>query len=174
MSSVLGMQSNGKVIIFKGLNDEKPDLQPADEIDLSDFKDTYLIYKPLGSPFLNGEVRPGYGNRYSGDYRKRSPEYFWPVQKPESRGPTAFSRYFRRFPIIFLGYPMDMWHFRLVGQVFRSIGVNLNDSTNLAVRLPVSDMENMAWRRLGVNSCPWIPTILPEGFVKIYESGRSA
>ena len=61
---------------------------------------------------------------------------------------------------------MDMWHFRMVGQVFPSIGLNLNDSTNLAVRLPVSDMENMAWRRLGVELLPMDPNDFARGVCK--------
>ena len=57
------------------------------------------------------------------------------LENQSTRVPTTFSRLFQRYPIVFLGFPMDMWHYRLVGQVFQSIGVAKSGSNNVAVRI---------------------------------------
>ena len=52
---------------------------------------------------------------------------------------------------------MDVWQFRLVGQVFHSVGVPSKTSRSFAVRVPVSIMENLAWEKLGVGLVPVTP-----------------
>lgn len=167
-------EHDGKILVLKGPNDQKPDIQPADEIDLSDFKGNYIIYKPLGSPFLNGRPDPDMAIDTVAITESDHLNIFGQLKNQSTGVPTALSRFFQRFPIIFLGYPMDMWHFRLVGQVFRSIGLNLKDSVSLALRIPASDMENMAWNRLGVELLPMDANDFARGVCKIYESGKAA
>ena len=87
-------EHDGKVIIFKGLNDEKPDLLPADEIDLSDFKDTYLIYKPLGSPFLNSWPDPDMAIDTVAITESDHLTIFGQLKNQSTGVPTAFSQVF--------------------------------------------------------------------------------
>ena len=125
------------------------------------------IYKPLGSPFLHHHLDPDLEIdtvvMTEADYlifRGR-------LENQSTRVPTTFSRLFQRYPIVFLGFPMDMWHYRLVGQVFQSIGVAKSGSNNVAVRIPASQMEERAWRRLGLNPLQMDPNEFAQ---KIYET----
>jgi hypothetical protein len=167
-------EHDGKILVSKGPNDEKPELLPADAIDLGDFRDGYLIYKPLGSPFLNNRPDPDMAIDTVAITETDHLNIFGRLRNQSTGVPTVFSRYFQRFPIFFLGYPMDMWHFRLVGQVFRSTGLNLKDSVSMALRIPVSDMEAMAWKKLGVDLVPMDANDFVRGVCNIYESGKAA
>jgi Domain of unknown function (DUF4062) len=147
-------EHDGKVIVFRGPDDDKPEYRAADNIDLSGAKDSYIIYKPMGSPCLHHLFDPDLEIdtvvMTEADYL-----IFLGGQKNQNPRvptvPTAFSRIFQRYPIVFLGFPMDMWHFRLVGRMFQSIGVAGSSSNNVAVRIPASKMEGLAWRRLGLD-----------------------
>jgi hypothetical protein len=167
-------EQDGKILVLKGPDDQKPDIQPADEIDLGDSKGNYIIYKPLGSPFLNGRPDPDMAIDTVAITESDHLTMFGRLKNQITGVPTAFTKFFKRFPIIFLNYPMDMWHFRMVGQVFRSINLNLKDSASLALRVPVSEMEDMAWRRLGVDLLPMDANEFARGACKIYESGKAA
>jgi 4'-phosphopantetheinyl transferase EntD len=50
-----------------------------------------------------------------------------------------------------LGYTLDVWQYRLVMQVFQSVGMKQAKSTSFAIRQPGSNMEALAWRRLGID-----------------------
>ncbi len=142
---------DGKVIVFRGPDDDKPEYHAADDIDLSGAKDSYIIYKPMGSPFLHHHLDPDLEIdtvvMTEADYLI----FLGRLENQSTRVPTAFSLFFRRYPIVFLGFPLDVWHYRLLGQVFQSIGVARSSSNNVAVRIPASHMEELAWRRLGLD-----------------------
>jgi hypothetical protein len=150
---------DGKVIVFHGPDDDKPEFRAADNIgvDLNEAKDSYIIYKPLGSPLLHHRLNP---DLEIDTVVMTEADYLILLGRMENqstRVPTAFSRVFQRYPIVFLGFPMDMWHYRLVGQVFQSIGVGGSNSNNVAVRKPTTRMEALAWRRLGLEPLPMDP-----------------
>jgi hypothetical protein len=50
-----------------------------------------------------------------------------------------------------MGYNLDVWHYRLVGHVFRKDGPAPAERTPFAVRQPTSAMEESFWRRLGAD-----------------------
>ena len=125
-------QHDGKVLVFKGPDDATPDLQAADAIDLSSFKEAYIVYKPLGSPLLNNRLDPNMQIDTVAITESDHLTMFGRLKNQSTGVPTVLSRYFQRFPIIFLGYLMDMWHFRLVGQVFRSIDVKIENSASVS------------------------------------------
>ena len=79
------------------------------------------------------------------------------LQNQHTKIPTAFSRLFQRRSLLFLGYTMDVWHYRLVTQVFQLLGVRAKNAASLAVREPTSKMEEVAWQRLDVNLIPRDP-----------------
>ncbi len=142
---------DGKVIVFRSPDDDKPEYRAADNIDLSGAKDSYIIYKPMGPPFLHRLLDP---DLEIDTVVMTEADYLillGRLENQSTRVPTAFSRFFQRYPIVFLGFPLDMWHFRLVGQVFQSIGIAHSSSNNVAVRIPASHMEELAWRRLGLD-----------------------
>ncbi len=141
---------DGKVIVFRSPDDDKPEFHAADDIDLSGAKDSYIIYKPMGSPFLHHHLDPDLGIdtvvMTEADYLT----FLRRLENQSTRVPTAFSRFFQRYPIVFLGFPLDVWHYRLLVQVFQSIGVATSSSNNVAVRIPASHIEELAWRKLSL------------------------
>jgi hypothetical protein len=154
-----------KVLVFKGFDDAKPEPRPADAIDeliaeesLKDEDKAFIIYKPLGSPLLHRYLDPKLGIdtvvMTEADYLillKR-------LENQESGVPKAFFTFFQEYPPIFLGYPMDVWHFRLVGQVFQSIGLTRSSlKPFFAVRKTDSPMEEKAWEKLEIKLVPMDP-----------------
>ena len=153
----------GKLLEFKGPYDKNPVPRFADEIDLSAEEDTHIIYKPLGSPLLNRSFENG--RKYDTVVMTES-DYLNLLRRLEHQRtgvPTAFSTLFREYPPIFLGYPMDVWHFRLVGQVLKCIGQTASGSPPIfAVRIAASRMEEIAWDKLNVKLVPMDPNDFAE------------
>lgn len=153
-----GGTHDGKVLLFRGLsNNTPPEFCLADSIDLSDAKDAYVIYKPLGSPLLHHRLDPDLEIDTVVMTEADHLVFLSRLENQSTRVPTVFSRYFQRYPLIFLGYPMDVWQYRLVGHVFQSIGMTSKSSTSLAVRAPASRMEELAWHNLGADLLPMDP-----------------
>ena len=64
--------------------------------------------------------------------------------------PVALLRRLRRRPLLFLGYTLDVWQFRLVVRVLEMTGSERLKSP-VAVRVPESPIEEVAWQRLGTD-----------------------
>jgi hypothetical protein len=149
------IRTHGKkkgILIFDGPQDNSPDCQPADGITAINLDEewkkpieqrAYIVYKPLGSPLLPS-------NEYDTvviteeDYQV----LLTLLGSKESGVPAAFTTCFLNCPPIFLGYPMDVWHYRLMGQFFKSISVT--EKGKFAVSLAKLPLEQKAWNSLGV------------------------
>lgn len=156
----LNGKHDGKIIMFRGPNDPNPKFHDADSIALSSTKDTFIIYKPLGSPLLNRLINDDLKDDAIDTVVMTETDHLILLSRLENqstRVPNAFSRYFQRLPLIFLGYPMDVWHYRLVGQVFRNSGETSMKPMRLAVRRTFSLMEKLSWRNLEVELLPMDP-----------------
>jgi len=66
--------------------------------------------------------------------------------------PDAVRRLFRDRTLLFLGYNLDVWHYRLVARVFGKA-----PGKAYAVRQPTSAIEWRFWRALGVDVMPTDP-----------------
>jgi hypothetical protein len=145
---------SGKVLVFKGPDDRNPRIFAADELDVRPAKDTCVVYKPLGSPILNGQLEPEPGIdsvvATEGDHLILLSR----LEHQKTGVPTAFCRHMQRYPLVFLGYTLDVWHHRLVLCVLESVGQPGQPPAGLAVREPTSALEGVAWRRLGVDLLP--------------------
>lgn len=75
------------------------------------------------------------------------------LANPPYSVPKAFIRELKksRRPLVFFGYNLDLWQYRLVLQLFHAIG---KLSRPLAVRAPISAVEKEAWRRLQADLIP--------------------
>jgi hypothetical protein len=62
--------------------------------------------------------------------------------------PPAIVRFLRQQPLLFLGYDLDLWQYRLVLQLFQTIG---RPAGPIAARQPASPVETNAWRRLQIS-----------------------
>jgi hypothetical protein len=143
----------GKILIFQGPEDSSPKLCPAtDTIDLDAEKKqrpedrAYIVYKPLGSPLLSSLSGLDTVVITEADYSILLQR----LGSQETGVPTAFTTCFKNNPPIFLGYPMDFWHFRLMGQVFKAIPTNDDCKPFFAVHKAELPMEEKAWKGLGV------------------------
>ena len=72
--------------------------------------------------------------------------------------PTAFSVPFEQRFIVFIGYTLDLWHYRLIAQIFR----RYRKKKRYAVRQPVSVIEKRCWRSLDVRMIEEDPNALAD------------
>jgi Domain of unknown function (DUF4062)/SIR2-like domain len=150
----LGGADSGKVLVFHGLDDKTPELSLADKVNPRSTRETYIVYKPLGSPLLNRRLDPDLGIDTVVVTERDHLALLARLEHQSTGLPTAFCRYLQRYPLVFLGYTMDVWHYRLVLSVLQSIGQPGQPPVGLAVRQPTSEVEGSAWRRLGVELLP--------------------
>lgn len=137
---------DGKIALFRGPADEDPELCLADAVDLGAYAGGYVIYKPLGSPLLRRMVE---GVNTIDTVVITEADHLVLLRRlgNQSTGiPTAFSRLFQDFPLLFLGYPLDMWHYRLLVTVFGTF----HKPPPLAVGQPTG-MDEQVWHWLGAN-----------------------
>ena len=143
-------EHDGKMLVVRPGG--APSLAWADELDLRDAE--CVIYKPLGSPFLHDGLDPDLGIDTVVVTETDHAAFLARLENKRSGLPTAFSRPLQRRPIVFLGYSLDVWQYRLVLQVFESAGTRGRQASTFAVRQPASAMEELAWKRLGANLIP--------------------
>jgi hypothetical protein len=142
------------ILVFEGPEDDSPklysatntpiDLDAEEELPLKER--AYIVYKPLGSPLLASKQKIDTVVITEEDYSILLRR----LGSKETGVPTAFTACFLNNPPIFLGYPMDVWHYRLMSQVFKSIPTKPEYKPFFAVR-NAEPMEKKAWKGLGVN-----------------------
>lgn len=117
----------------------------ADELTIQ--RDACVIYKVMGSPLINARLNPDLGIdtvvATEADYATLLGRL--PIQS--SGIPNAINRYLKRRPLLFLGYTLELWHYRLVTHVFRTVRRGA-ESYVASVRRPRDQMEELAWQQL--------------------------
>lgn len=137
---------DGKVLVTA--RGRAPEICPADKMpDLRSFD--LVIYKPLGSPFLHEGLDPELGIDTVVVTETDHLTFLGRLEHEHTRVPLTFHRTFQTKTVVFLGLQLDLWHYRLVLQVFRSVELKSGKHPPLAVRIPGSTMESMAWEHLG-------------------------
>jgi SIR2-like domain len=82
--------------------------------------DELVLYKPLGSPFLHDGLDP---NLYIDTVVVTETDHALFLQRLDSSEtgvPNPLRIRFRRSPLLFLGYTMDVWQYRLMMLIFQS------------------------------------------------------
>ena len=151
-------RSTGEVELFK-----------ADEINLEGIG--CLVYKPLGSLALNRALKQRFGADEAIDtvvITETDHAIFFGLLQNAATKPVALLRQLRRRPLLFLGYTLDVWQFRLVVQVIEMTGSRLKSP--VAVRVPGSPIEEVAWQRLGTD----LIRLDPAEFARRMLAGRAA
>jgi len=138
---------DGKILLFRG--NTPPEICLADRVVLDDKE--LVIYKPLGSPLLHDRLDPDLAIDTVVITETDHLTFLGRLQHQNTQIPTCFSKQFKRRPLLFLGYDLDVWNYRLIMQVFSSVGGRGRDKLTLAVREPASPMEDLAWNRLGAD-----------------------
>jgi hypothetical protein len=157
-------EHDGKILVLR--NDAPPDIRLADELELGD--DVNVIYRPLGSPLLHEGLDEDLELDTVVITESDHLAFLGRNEHESTQTPTRFARKLDRLPLLFLGYPQDRWHFRLVMKVFQSVGGHYRHASTFAVRKPVSYIEDMAWTRLGTKL---IPIELDEFVDHVIDSG---
>jgi hypothetical protein len=140
-------EHDGKILVMR--HDAPPIFCHADKVDLD--PDDFVIYRPLGSPLLHDRLNPALEIDTVVITETDHLTFLGRLENQHMQVPTRFSRSLQRRPLLFLGYGLDVWHYRLVMHVFQSVGGRGKGTHALAVRQPVSEMETVAWKRLGAD-----------------------
>ena len=143
-------KDDGKILVLR--KGEEPKTCLADKIDLGETN--YVIYKPLGSPLLQRSFDVDSEIDSVVITETDHLTFLGRLEHEHTKIPAEFSRPFQLYPLLFLGYTLDVWHYRLVMQVFESIGLRKGHASSRAVRIPASRMEALAWHRLGTDLIP--------------------
>ena len=158
-------EHDGKILVFRARGEH--DIYPADKVDLK--KEDLIIYKPLGSPLLHDKLKPNLEIDTVVITETDHLTFLGRLENELTKIPTAFNTLLRNHPLLFLGYALDVWHYRLVMQVFQAVGDSGRRSPTLAIREPASLMEELAWQRLGVD----LIQMQPNDFARRISSGFS-
>lgn len=145
-----GGQHDGKIAVFR--EDEPPEFVPADKWvpRAGERGDQLVVYRPLGSPLLNDRADPELGLDTVVITENDHLTFFGRLENQAKSIPTAFSLPLQTKPLVFMGYGLDVWHFRLVMQMFQVAGVGPKHAPFVAVREPASEMEALAWEGLRI------------------------
>ena len=144
-----GGEHDGRILVLR--SGQPPEIVLADRVEIRDGE--HIIYKPLGSPFLHDRLDAEHGIDTVVVTEEDHLTFLGRLQNQHTRIPTVITRLLRGRPLLFLGYHLDVWQYRLVMQVFQSIG-NRGKSPILAVRTPESPIEEVTWKRLGAGLIP--------------------
>ncbi len=113
--------------------------------------DELVLYKPLGSPFLHDGLDPNLEIDTVVVTETDHAVFLQHLASPETGVPNSLRIRFRRSPLLFLGYTMDVWQYRLMMLIFQSAGHQGRNASVLAVRVPDAEIEELAWNRLNTN-----------------------
>jgi len=139
-------ENDGKIMILQ--KGKAPQLRLAGEVELP--PDELVIYRPLGSPFPDDGVSADLEIDTLVVTETDHLTFLGRLENQHTKIPTALSIFMRR-PFLFLGYALEAWHYRLVAQVFQQLGQRKRGGSVFAVRKSTSRIEDMAWKRLGVD-----------------------
>lgn len=155
-------ENDGKIVVFR--DGTEPVISLADKVELDN--DEMIIYRPLGSPLLNDALSPDLSIDTVVITETDHLTFLGRLENQHTKFPTAFSHPFQMRPLVFLGYGLNVWHYRLVMQVFQVVGVGTKHGSIIAVREPASAMEELAWKRLNVDLVHGAPNDFAERVIR--------
>lgn len=137
------------LVIRRGGGNATVDVMLADNWLLSDLGEhgERIVYKIVGSPFANelADRRAGIDTVVitEGDHMT----FLGRLENEHTKPPSAFSRRLQKSALLFLGYNLDVWHYRLMSHIFSSEG-QVRPRRRYAVRTAVSPIEERFWAQL--------------------------
>jgi Domain of unknown function (DUF4062)/SIR2-like domain len=155
-------ENDGKIVVFR--DGTEPVISLADKVELG--SDEMVIYRPLGSPLLHEALSPDLAIDTVVITETDHLTFLGRLENQHTKFPTAFSHPFQTRPLVFLGYGLNVWHYRLVMQVFQVVGVGTKHGPIIAVREPASAMEDLAWKRLNVDLVHGAPNDFAERVIR--------
>lgn len=139
-------ENDGKILVLP--KNGEPKLSLADEVELP--PDHLILYRPLGSPLPDEGVPEDLEIDTLVVTETDHLTFLGRLENQHTKIPAALARFMRK-PFLFLGYALEAWHYRLVAHVFQELGQQRRRGSVFAVRKPTSRIEDLAWKRLGVD-----------------------
>lgn len=137
-------EDEGKIAVFR--DELKTEICGADKVKLE--SDELWVYRPLGSPLLSAAQDPDRAIDTVVITEADHLSLLSRLENQQTTVPSAFSRPLQLQPVVFMGYGLDVWHYRLVMRLLEKVGTKRRP---IAVRKPASPMEELAWKRLGAD-----------------------
>ena len=134
-------EPDGTIVVFR--DGAAPKICLADNVDLA--PDELVIYRPLGSPLLHDLLDPLLGIDTVVITETDHATFLGMLENQKTGIPTSLSRPMQIKRLLFLGYGLDAWHYRLVMRLIQMVG---STRRLIAVRTPSCRMEELAWTRL--------------------------
>jgi hypothetical protein len=110
-----------------------------------------VVYKPQGSPALHDGLDPDWEIDTVVVTETDHAAFLQRLESVETGVPLPVRSRFRRSPLLFIGYAMDVWQYRLMMLVFQSARRQDGRASTRAVRVPDSEVEEVAWNRLNAS-----------------------
>ena len=98
------------------------------------------IQEPLGSPFLHQRLDPDLEIDTVVVTESDHAMFLQRLESPETGVPSPIARRFVRDPLLFLGYTLDVWQYRLM-LIFQVANRDSSRIKTLAVRVPDDAIE---------------------------------
>jgi hypothetical protein len=135
-------EHDGKVVVLR--EGEAPNICAPRDVEIN--RNEITLYKLLGSPLLDALE----SEQIDTTVITESDHLLLLRRLANSATsiPPAIVRFLRQQPLLFLGYDLDLWQYRLVLQLFQTIG---RPAGPIAARQPASPVETNAWRRLQIS-----------------------
>ena len=134
-------EADGSIVVFR--DGAEPKICLADKVDLA--PDELVVYRPLGSPLLHDLLDPLLGIDTVVITETDHATFLGMLENQKTGIPTSLSRPMQIKRLLFLGYSLDAWHYRLVMRLIQMVGATRR---LIAVRTPSCRMEELAWARL--------------------------
>jgi hypothetical protein len=150
--SLNGMNDGNVLVVRPG---RAPDLCAADHLVTEPGE--VVVYKPQGCPFTHDAVDPDLEIDTVVVTEEDHVTFLQRLKNSQTGVPTSIAKRFRRSPLLFLGYAMDVWQYRLMMHVFQAAGRQKGAAT-IAVRVPEAPIEEVAWRNLNTDLIRMTPT----------------
>lgn len=135
---------DGRILVLRP--DEAPVIATADTVKVR--PDEVVIYRPLGSPLLADRLDPDLDIDTVVITESDHLLFLRRLNNEHMKVPACLTSSLRRQPLLFLGYGLDVWQYRLFVQVFSAIGGRKSNVVTLAVRRPTTRIEEGSWDQL--------------------------
>ena len=143
-----GDRNRDKILVFR-VNPDHAQVQCCSADEIPEVFDECLIYKVLGSPMFAelGPIDPDLDTVVvtESDYY----HLFGNLPNEKMGVPQLLGRPLNRNPLLFLGYNLDLWSYRLLVNAFQHRIQGRKALKPMAVRQPQSVIEDLFWKRIG-------------------------
>jgi Domain of unknown function (DUF4062)/SIR2-like domain len=138
---------DGEVLVLRP--GTAPEFCLADKVSVADTD--AVVYRPFGAPSLHEKVDPKFKLDTVVVTESDHVAFLRRLENQSTGIPEQLRVALGRRPLLFLGYALDVWQYRLMMQVFQPAGPRETVSVPRAVRVVGGAMEEIVWKRLSAD-----------------------